>query len=210
MPNIRMFDNIEENDVKKLLTCFQANTLHFKRETTILSNVTNTRQVGVIISGGANIIRYNFDGSRTIMETLSSGDAFGEFSASNGEELYVISSEESDIVLFDYERLINRCKKNCPYHNQVIDNMLQILSDRLKRNNERIEILTKKTIREKLLAYFNFISKRQISRVITLPFSLTDLADYLSIDRSAMMRELRNLKDEGLIESKGRKIFLNY
>lgn len=210
MPNIRMFDNIEENDVKKLLTCFQANTLHFKRETTILSNVTNTRQVGVIISGGANIIRYNFDGSRTIMETLSSGDAFGEFSASNGEELYIISSEESDIVLFDYERLINRCKKNCPYHNQVIDNMLQILSDRLKRNNERIEILTKKTIREKLLAYFNFISKRQISRVITLPFSLTDLADYLSIDRSAMMRELRNLKDEGLIESKSRKIFLNY
>lgn len=210
MPNIRMFDNIEENDVKKLLTCFQANTLHFKKETTILSNVTNTRQVGVIISGGANIIRYNFDGSRTIMETLSSGDAFGEFSASNGEELYVISSEESDIVLFDYERLINRCKKNCPYHNQVIDNMLQILSDRLKRNNERIEILTKKTIREKLLAYFNFLSKRQISRIITIPFTLTDLADYLSIDRSAMMRELRNLKDEGLIESKGRRIFLNY
>ncbi len=210
MPNIRMFDSIEENDVKKMLNCFNANTLHFKKDTTILSNVANTRQIGVILNGGANIIRYNFNGSRTIMESLNSGDAFGEFSAANGEELYVISSEDSDIILFDYERLINRCKKNCPYHNQVIDNMLQILSDRLKKNNERIEILTKKTIREKLLAYFNFLSKRQISRIITLPFSLTDLADYLSIDRSAMMREIRNLKDEGLIDSKGKKIYLNY
>lgn len=210
MPNIRMFDNIEEDDVKKMLNCFNANTLHFKKDTTILSNVANTRQIGVILNGSANIIRYNFNGSRTIMESLTAGDAFGEFSASSGEELYIISSEESDIILFDYEHLINRCKKNCPYHNQVIDNMLQILSDRLKRNNERIEILTKKTIREKLLAYFNFLYKRQISRVITLPFSLTDLADYLSIDRSAMMREIRNMKDEGLIDSKGKKIYLNY
>jgi len=144
------------------------------------------------------------------MESLVSGDAFGEFSASNGEELYVISSEDSKIVLFNHENLITRCKKNCPYHNQLIDNMLQILSDKLKKTNERIEILTKKTIREKLLAYFNFLSKRQISRVITIPFSLTDLADYLSIDRSAMMREIRNLKDEGLIDSKGKKIYLNY
>lgn len=210
MPNIRVFDNIEENDVKIMLNCFQANTLHFKKDTTILSNIANTRQIGVIINGSANIIRYNFNGSRTIMESLFRGDAFGEFSASNGEELYVISSEESDIVLFNYENLINRCKKNCPYHNQLIDNMLQILSDKLKKNNERIEVLTKKTIREKLLAYFNFLSKRQISRILTLPFSLTDLADYLSIDRSAMMREIRNLKDEGLIDSKGKKIYLNY
>ncbi|MCX4365040.1 MAG: Crp/Fnr family transcriptional regulator [Bacilli bacterium] len=210
MPNIHMFDNIEESDVKKMLNCFQANTLHFKKDTTILSNVTNTRQIGVILEGSANIIRYNFNGSRTIMESLVSGDAFGEFSASNGEELYVISSEDSKIVLFNHENLITRCKKNCPYHNQLIDNMLQILSDKLKKTNERIEILTKKTIREKLLAYFNFLSKRQISRVITIPFSLTDLADYLSIDRSAMMREIRNLKDEGLIDSKGKKIYLNY
>lgn len=210
MPNIRMFDGIVESDVKKMLNCFQANTLHFKKDTTILSNVANTRQIGVIITGSANIIRYNFDGSRTIMESLVSGDAFGEFSASNGEELYVISSEESDIVLFNHENLITRCKKNCPYHNQLIDNMLQILSDKLKKTNERIEVLTKKTIREKLLAYFNFLSKRQISRIITIPFSLTDLADYLSIDRSAMMREMRNLKDEGLIDSKGKKIYLNY
>lgn len=210
MTKIRAFDGINENDVKKLLNCFQASILHFKKDSTILSNIANTRQIGIILNGSANIIRYSFNGTRTIMENLKEGDAFGEFSASNSEELYVISTEESDIILFDYECLIKRCKKNCDYHNKFIDNMLQILSDKLKKVNERIEILTKKTIREKLLAYFDLLSKRQISRIIIIPFSLTDLADYLSIDRSAMMRELRNLKEDGIIESKGKRIFLNY
>ena len=210
MAKIRAFDGINEEDVKRMLTCFQANTLHFKKETTILSNMANTTKIGIIIEGSARIIRYNYNGSRTIIENLNEGDAFGSFSASSLEELYVISTTDSEIIMFDYEKLINRCKKNCEHHNHFIDNMLQILSNKLQIKNERIEILTKKTIREKLLTYFNIEAKKQINRIITLPFTLTDLADYLSIDRSAMMREVKNLKEEGLIETKNKKIYLNY
>ena len=205
MASIKAFEGIEDENVKKMLTCFQAKTLRYKKDTTILSNFGNTTQVGIISMGSAEIIRYNYNGTRTIIETLNEGDIFGSFSASSSEELYVIATNEAEVILFDYSRLINRCKKNCPYHNQLIDNMVQILSNKLKGNNERIEILTKKTIRDKLLAYFNILSKRQITKNILIPFTLTDLADYLSIDRSAMMREIKNLKEEGLINSKGKK-----
>ncbi len=88
--------------------------------------------------------------------------------------------------------------------------MLEVLSQKMQDYNERIEVLTKKTIRDKLLTYFNLLNKKQLTKVITLPFSLTDLADYLSIDRSAMMRELKNLKEEGLVEQKGKRIQLKY
>lgn len=210
MGSYRVFDNIEENDVKKMLSCFEAKKIHFKKDTTILSNIANTTQVGIIEHGSAIIIRYNYNGSRTIIEKLTEGDTFGSFSPSFTEELYVISEEETDVILFNYSKMINRCKKNCEYHNKMIDNMLQVLSQKMQNYNERIEVLTKKTIRDKLLAYFNILTKKQISKDIILPFNLTDLADYLSIDRSAMMREIKNLKEEGLIESKGKKIHLNY
>ncbi len=210
MAHIKAFDNISDEDIQKLLTCFGARKMHYKKGTTILSNLTNVTDIGIIMKGSAHIIRYNYNGSRSIVETLKEGDTFGEFSASTTEELYIISTDESDVILFGYEHLIKRCKKNCDYHNHFVDNMLQILSEKLRTNNERIEILTKKTIREKLLAYFNLLSKKQITRAITIPFTLTDLADYLSIDRSAMMRELKNLKDEGLIESKNKRMYLKY
>ncbi len=208
MAVLSAFDGIEPDNVKKMLSCFAAANLKYKKDTTILSNVANTTKVGVILSGSAEVIRYNFNGSRTIIERLGEGDIFGYISARYSEDLYVISTSETEIVLFDYDRMINRCKKNCEYHNHLLDNMLQILSEKLKEYNERIEVLTKKTIREKLLAYFNTLSKKQISSVIYLPFSLTDLADYLSIDRSAMMRELKNLREDGVIETKGKRIKL--
>lgn len=210
MPIIKAFEEISNEDVKKMLNCFQAKTLHFKKDTTIFSNFANTTQIGIIESGEAEIIRYNYNGTRTILETLNEGEIFGSFSATPSEELYVIANKDSDVIIFDYYYLINRCKKNCPYHNKLVDNMVQILSNKLASNNERIEVLTKKTIRDKLLAYFNLLAKRQISKNITIPFSLTDLADYLSIDRSAMMREIKNLKEEGIIDSKGKKIYLKY
>ena len=206
----KAFDNINESDLKKMLVCFDANTLKYSKDTTILSNVSNTTKVGVIMSGAAQIIRYNYNGSRTIIDNLQEGDIFGAFSLSSNEDLYIVSTTQSEIVMFDYSRIINRCKKNCPYHNQLVDNIMQILSNKLAANSERIEVLSKKTIRDKLLAYFNSLSKKQITKHILLPFTLTDLADYLSIDRSAMMREIKNMKDDGLIEAKGKKITLNY
>lgn len=210
MGTIQLFDSIEKNDVKKMLNCFEAKTIRYKKDAMILSNLANTTQIGIIESGSAVIIRYNYNGSRTIIEKLTEGDTFGGFSSTFSEELYVISESETEVIFFNYSKLINRCKKNCEYHNKLVDNMVQVLSQKMQTYNERIEVLTKKTIRDKLLAYFNILNKKQISKYLVLPFTLTDLADYLSIDRSAMMREMKNLKEEGLIEAKGKRIHLNY
>lgn len=210
MKKVRAFDNIEKEDLKKLLACFEANHIHYSRNTTILSNLTNSSSIGVIEEGSADIIRYNYDGSRTYIETLESGDVFGSFTSIIDEGLYIISTEETDVTMFSFDKLVNPCRKNCPFHLTLIQNTYKIINAKLSKYNERIEILTKKTIRDKLLSYFSILSKKQINKTIILPNTLTNLADYLAIDRSAMMREIKNLKDEGLIESKGRKIYLKY
>ncbi len=210
MDTIKALDGINENELNKLLTCFNSSIITYNKDALILSNVANTTLVGIIISGSAQIVRYNYNGTKTILDQLESGDIFGSFNASTADDIYVVTTSQSEIVMFEYDHLINRCHKNCPFHNKLIDNVIHIFTSKIQETNERIEILAKKTIREKLLAYFNSLSKKQITRNILLPFTLTDLADYLSIDRSAMMREIKNMKEEGLIESKGKSIHLEY
>lgn len=135
------------------------------------------------------------------------GEVFGDIFSNVAEgEISVQAKTDCEIMFLDSSHIINRCKNNCPHHNTIIQNMVQILSKRIYAQNERIEILTKRTIRDKLLKYFDTITKKTSSKVIYLPFSYTDLADFLSIDRAAMMRELKNLKDDGFITSKGRMI----
>ena len=90
---------------------------------------------------------------------------------------------------------------------KILNNIIIfILNDKMEEKNKRIQILTKKTIRNKLLEYFNFSN----SRYVYLPFSFMALADYLGVDRSALSREIKFLKDEGFIEIKGKRITLLY
>lgn len=209
MENISIFKNLGKEEIAKMMNCFNANVIAFKKERTIISNVGNINTIGIIIKGNANLIRYDYDGNRTILEKLNIGDLFGEiFSPANSSELSVIATSECEVLFIKYNCLINKCQKNCTCHSLLINNMLQLLSNKIISMNEKIEILTKRTIREKLLEYFNILARKENKKTFIIPFSYTELADYLAIDRSAMMREIKNLKDEGFIKTNKKRITL--
>lgn len=209
MNDLALFFNINEVDVKRLMLCLGGKKISFKKDMTILSNVGNVGVIGIIVTGSASLVRYNYNGSRTIIEKLERDSMFGDkFSAFDNNDLSVIANTDCEVLFIEYNNIFKRCKKNCECHSAFISNMLNLLSSKIITMNERIEVLTKRSIREKLLDYFNILAKKKNSRKFTIPFSFTDLADYLSVDRSAMSREIKNLKDEGFIIVEGKKITL--
>ena len=136
---------------------------------------------------------------------------FGEIFTSNlNSEYYLVATSDCDVLFMEYNGIIKRCKKACPFHSILVDNVFKLMSNKIMDNNEKIEVLMNKTIREKLRTYFSLMSKKRGKKSFHLPFSYTDLADYLSIDRSAMMREIKNLKDDGIITVDNKKITINY
>lgn len=203
-----IFEGIEEEDIKKMLKCFDAKTRTFKKDRTIVTNIINIKMIGIILEGTANVERYDYNGNRSIIEKLEKNSVFGEVFSRLGSDISVIATSDCEVLFIEYEHLIKRCKKGCIYHSILTNNVLQLLSKKIVDLNERLEILSKRTIRDKLLSYFELLANNNPKRSFNLPFTYTDLADYLSIDRSAMMREIKNLKEEGFIETSGKKITL--
>ncbi len=208
---VNLFHNISEKNQEKLLKLLEANTLFFKKNTTILSMITEDNVIGIVLSGYIQIVRNDDFGNRTIIEELEENSIFGTlFSSISDSEYDIVTKEDTKLIIIEYERIIKSVQIHNVFYTQFIQNLLQILSDKINEKNERIKILTKKTIRNKLLEYFKIVSKKNGSRNIYLPFSFTELADYLAIDRCAMSRELKNLKEEGFITIKNKKITLLY
>ena len=163
------------------------------------------------VNGLIHVIRTDYNGNRTLIEELVENDVFGSLLFTfNSEELEMIAKEETKIIVIDYSSIIATTSTRFDFYNQFIQNLLLLLSTKMQEKNERIGILTKKTIRDKLLEYFRIRSRKTGSRNIYLPFTFKELADYLAVDRSAMSRELSYLKDEGLIETIGKRIVLKY
>ena len=145
------------------------------------------------------------------MEELGPGSVFGRnlaFAGPAGDSLEVICRTACDVLFIDYPHILRRCENACTYHSTLVQNMLRLMADKAQALSERIDVLSRRSIREKLLCYFRQLASRGGGESFTLPFSLSVLADYIATDRSAMMRELKRLREEGLIRSEGRRFTL--
>lgn len=192
--------------------CIKAQKKVFPSGSIITSYMEKRKQICILLSGKADLIRYDLKGNKDIIEHFNQNDIFGEVfhNVNTNNELFVLATKECEVLLFLYDDLRIKCKPNCTFHTSLVSNILELVLNNTISQNTRIEILSKRSIREKLLSYFNILSSQAFSKNINLPFSLTNLADYLSVDRSAMMREIRNLIDEGFISKQGNKIRLLY
>lgn len=204
-----IFKGISDQDQKKLLTQLYTKTLHYSKGSIVLNNVGKTEMMGIVREGSINVIRIDYNGTKTIIDSLGKNEIFyaGTYPSDNNE-LSIIASEESRVTLFEYSTMMNLKPRYQELQRKMLDNFTQIIIDKLNQNMERIQILTKKTIREKLLAYFQNESKKYHQKTFKLTLSLTDLADYLAIDRSAMMREIKHLKEDRILSLDKKKVTL--
>lgn len=185
-----------------LLGCLSAKIKHFKNDEPIFSDGDAAESVGIVLSGSVQVVKHDFYGNRNLVASIRRGQLFGEAFACADVKMLpvsVISAEESDIMLVDYRKIITTCSHTCLFHNRLIFNMLKIVASKNIVLSQKIECISKRTTKEKLLAYLLQEAKRQGSRSFSIPFNRQELADYLCVDRSAMSSELGKLQQEGRI-----------
>ena len=207
-----LFRDISYEEYRRMLTCFQAVQKSFRPDDLIYDfSGKGGNAVGIIERGEASVIRIDEDGVATVMEDLRAGGVFGrtlDYGGSMGDSLEVVCRTPCDVLFIDYTHILKRCQNACTHHSLLVQNMLGLMLDKAQALSQRVDVLSRRSIREKLMCYFRQLSEKEGSRSFTLPFSLSTLADYIATDRSAMMRELKRLREEELIRSDGRKITL--
>lgn len=205
------FDGLSKIQINKLLDLLEVHTYKFHKNQEILPTLKNGNIIGIIMNGHAQILHIEYNGNEIILENLFENNIFGtNISGTNSENCQILAKDDTEVLVIDYDKLINPKNLKYTYFNIFFKNLFDIINTKFREKNERVKILEKKQIRDKLLEYFEIEHKKSHSKNIYLPFSLKDLADYIATNRSAMFRELKNLKDEKFIEIKGRKITLLY
>ena len=207
-----LFSNISYEEYLRMFTCFQARQKSFRPDEIVYDfSAPASDAVGIIERGSASLIRIDREGVSTVLEELGPGGVFGRnlaFAVSAEDSLEIISRTGCDVLFIDYSHILKRCENACLHHSILVQNMLRLMSGKAQGLSERVDVLSRRSIREKLLCYFRQMAEKEDGHTFTLPFSLSTLADYIATDRSAMMRELKRLKEEGMILSEGRKITL--
>ena len=202
--------NIKEFTKQLQNSCTKIQIKKVEKNNTITTYIKNRNQIYILASGKADLIKYDVNGNKTIIETLNENDIFGEvfFPITSNNELFVVAKENCEVISFTFDDIIKKCSRTCKFHEMLKTSLLNLIINKIVTQNIRIELLTKRSIREKLKSYFSSLSNNFIIITFSIHILYTDLAEYLSIDRSAMMRELKALQDDNIILRKGNKITL--
>ncbi len=205
----QLFDGISDAECSRMFECFGAREASYEAGELICEFDGTQSAVGVLLSGSADLLRLDEDGNRTLLETLGEGGVFGEvlaFSGAGGDSTFLECRQDCRIVYLNYDQITKRCENACTHHSLLVQNLFRLLSTKTLRLSERVEVLSRRSIREKLMCYFEQQLRECGGSSFTLPFSFSALADYISADRSAMMRELKKLRDEGVIHTENRRV----
>lgn len=199
----KLFSGVGDDDISTMLSCLEARLLTYKKGEYVLRQGEHLSDILVLAEGSLHIQRDDYWGNRSILGHIGVGEIFGEayVAPESGTLLNdVIAVEDSAVFFFDVKRVISTCSSACRFHTMVVQNLFFAISEKNRGLVQKLDYMSRRTTREKLLSYLSEEAKKQNSASITLPFNRQQLADYLSVDRSAMSNELCKMRDEGLLE----------
>ena len=206
-----LFANLSDKEIQKLKQILKANTITYRKNVNILSNRTREDYIAIIDNGNLQLIFTDYNGNKTVIEDLTTGEIFGTLTSSlKNDEISCITKEETQITYIEYNQITNDEIIKNDFYIIFVKNLIKLLSDQLSRCNQRIELLTKRNTRDKILGYFIHQAIIKGGKTFIMPITYTELASYLSVDRSSMMREISYLKEDGFIKTTGKRITLLY
>ncbi len=198
-----LFAGVEPQHVEAMLGCLGAHRRSYPKGSTVfrIGDVSST--MGFVQSGSVRLERMDYWGNRSILASFGPGQSFGEVYACEPDlpyDLNVVAAENAVVLFLDVGRIATMCPSSCAFHAQLIRNLLGIVSRRTHALTRKIEHTSKRTTRAKLLSYLSDQAEHAGGPRFEIPFDRQELADYLSVDRSAMCAELSKMKAEGLID----------
>lgn len=206
-----LFVGISEKDMESLLSCLDAREIDVKKGDVIFHAGDRPDYIGIVLQGNAHVVQEDYWGNRTILTDIQEGDLFGEaFSCAEVAVLpvSVLAQEEGVFLLVDSKRILTVCSSACAFHARLIRNLMKIIANKNIMLTRKMEHITKRTTRDKVLSYLSACAIAKGSNSFTISFNRQEFADYLSVERSALSNTLCKMRDDGMIEFEKNKFML--
>ena len=203
LKSTKIFSDANEFECQALMFCFKTSFKSFDKNEKIVTEGDPVTDVVMVLKGSANVLNEDDLGNISIISRVGFGEVFGLEELNNKMECFknnLVAKEKCLVMFMNAYRLMNMCENKCKRHELIIKNLMSMLLDNNKILLEKLNILSKKSTREKLLAYFKLCAEKNNNTYFEIPFNKTELANYLTVDRSAMSTELNKLKSEGIID----------
>ena len=203
MKKSALFNTMTDDEIQSVLLCLDFKEKTYLKDEMILNVGGKTEDIGFILKGNVHVISDDFWGNRNLLSSLGEGEVFAEsFACAPGSKLTVSVMAETNVTVLwlKVKKILTTCQSTCVHHYKLIRNLVSEISEKNLAYNDKITHISQRTTRDKILSYLSSVAEKNDSSDFYIPYNRQQMADFLSVDRSALSKELSRLKDEEILE----------
>lgn len=200
-----LFRGILPEEIEAMEKCLHLKEKKYKKQELIYHAGDVIRSAGLVLSGSVSIEHDDIWGNKSILDKVGPGKIFAESYAcapSTPLMVNVVAATDCSVLFLEISHILKFCNHACSYHSKLIRNLLAISAQKNLNLSRKIFHTSSKSIRNRLLSYLSFQATQHGSYTFDIPFNRQQLADYLSVDRSALSNEIGKMQKDGLILAK--------
>lgn len=198
-----LFNNIDRNDLKRLLECLDTYERSYEKNEYIILEGSLINFIGIIISGRVLIEKEDYLGNEYIYAEIEKDNIFGEIYIGPTIQSATVNYKamtDCSILFIRYDSIFRDCRKNCSYHKVLLENLIKLMAYKSRILIDKIDIISKKSLRERIMTYLLLLAEKQRCKTVISHLNHSEMAEFLCVNRSSMMRELARMKQEGIID----------
>ena len=203
LPDSPLFAGVKAHDLNSMMSCLSAKERTYKKNEYIFHTGDTVRHIGMVLEGTVHMLKEDVWGNVMILGEAGAGDLFGEVYACAGVEhleVSVVAKTDVEVIFLDIQKVLTVCSNGCEFHTKIIKNLLSSIATRTLAMTRKVEHMSQRSLRDKVLSYLSSEAVRVGSKEFTISFNRQQLAEYLSVDRSALSAELSKMQKEDILE----------
>lgn len=200
---VELFQGIEKNQIISMLECFRAYIKKYQKNEFMILFEENVDCIGVVLEGNVLMIKEDLFGNKTTLVNVKPKELFGETFACGQmiqSTVSFVAGADTKVLYLPYQKVLHSCKEECEVHYRLIENLVSLIAKKNIQLMQKIEVISKKTLREKIVAFLMIQGEKKKSQYFSIDMGRIKMAEFLCADRSALTRELKQMKQEGLID----------
>lgn len=200
-----LFAHLDEAARVALIRDMRGYVAVYERGESVYAEGDQPAHIGVVLGGSVDVVQVDFLGNRVLIGRFHIGQCFAESSViarADSLAFSVVAAVRSEILMLPHLRAPYADARPRPSREQLVDNLLYILARKNLGLVRKIDLLTRPSVRQKVLSYLRMEATKAGSNRFTIEFNRQGLANYLVMDRTTLSNELSKLQKEGLISYK--------
>lgn len=198
-----LFAGIRKEDMAGMLDCIGYHIRSYEKGAIIAFEEETINHVGVVLEGKVDMVKEDLWGNRTMLVRMGKDEVFGETFACGEDAMSMVTfaaAERTQVLFLSFSRVMHTCSHACAFHQTLIENMVRIIARKNRELMRKVEVVSKRSLREKILAYLSIQVQQQGKKTFEIPLGRLEWAQYLCVDRSALTRELAKMQEEGILD----------